>query len=450
MKKTTILVAVFMLMGIFTVTAAKPSSCPINSNTDFVYYSGSGASDLSQSWMVHFFDWWKGYNPDLDYQGLSGAQIDDCDFTAYPELDMYVQPGGDAYLAQKWIGADGKAVINDFIANGGSYFGACAGWYYAAGDYYWQDSYYDHSDLLGAYPGTVEGSIREIADWDGNPTYSVSALDNGLNALYWGGPTMGYEYTPAIVGELQASYVYGNLPAVVKYNNMLLTSVHLEAYENDGFTGLTTEEREANYRYLANLINEVAGTSFNVPEPPQPPTYECSDGIDNDGDLLVDFPADPDCESATDDSEEEIIIPPGPAFEDLFESGFDWTISGPGTSWELRTDQVYEGSFSAGIKRTGAGDPTYMEHAIDLTGYSSATFEYVRKLVGLDAADDFSAEYYDNGWVAVESLGSGSENGGFVQKSFSIPTSATALRFMCEAGAVSEGCWVDNVRVIAE
>jgi hypothetical protein len=30
---------------------------------------------------------------------------------------------------------------------------------------------------------------------------------------------------------------------------------------------------------------------------------ECSDGIDNDGDLLIDFPADPDCSSVVDDDE---------------------------------------------------------------------------------------------------------------------------------------------------
>ena len=62
--------------------------------------------------------------------------------------------------------------------------------------------------------------------------------------------------------------------------------------------------------------------------------------------------------------------------------------------------------------------------------------------------EDFSAEYLDGGWHAVEILGKDRENSGFVIKSFNIPTTATAIRFMCEAGAVSEGCWVDNVRII--
>ena len=36
---------------------------------------------------------------------------------------------------------------------------------------------------------------------------------------------------------------------------------------------------------------------------PPPPVSQCSDGIDNDGDLLIDFPADSGCIDATDDSE---------------------------------------------------------------------------------------------------------------------------------------------------
>ncbi len=43
-----------------------------------------------------------------------------------------------------------------------------------------------------------------------------------------------------------------------------------------------------------------------------PPTYQCSDGIDNDGDGLIDFPADPGCFSATD--QDETDIPPEPTF----------------------------------------------------------------------------------------------------------------------------------------
>ena len=43
-----------------------------------------------------------------------------------------------------------------------------------------------------------------------------------------------------------------------------------------------------------------------------PPTFQCSDNRDNDGDGLIDFPADPGCASRDDDDEFNIIIPPPP------------------------------------------------------------------------------------------------------------------------------------------
>jgi len=432
--------------------AKRPVSCPIKSTTDFVYYSGSGASKLSQSWMVHFLDWWKAQDPTIEYMDLSAVEVTACDMASFPDLDMYIQPGGNAYLAQRWIRDSGKLRINAFLDSGGSYFGACAGWYFAAGDYVWQDNYYQHANLLGVYPVAVEGSIREIADYDAGSGYAVTQLDNGHKALYWGGPTVGYEYTPAesVAGVVDARFQFRGLPAVVKYNNMLLTSVHLEAYENDGFTGLVTADREANYRYLAHSINETAGTGFFVPEDPEPPApKQCADGLDNDSDGLVDM-NDPGCSSTSDDDESDTSPYPDEVFFDVFEEGFTWTVSGEGSPWGIRTDNVLDGSYSAGVKRTGAGDLSFMEHTIDLSAYSVATFEYARKLVGLDVADDFSAEYLDGSWHTVEILGKGRENGGYVTRSFNIPTTATAIRFMCEAGAVSEGCWVDNVRIVAE
>jgi hypothetical protein len=49
---------------------------------------------------------------------------------------------------------------------------------------------------------------------------------------------------------------------------------------------------------------------FNSDQATTEPADECSDLIDNDGDLLIDYPADPGCESATDDSEANPGTPP--------------------------------------------------------------------------------------------------------------------------------------------
>ena len=97
----------------------------------------------------------------------------------------------------------------------------------------------------------------------------MTALGNGRNAIYYGGPTIGLQHTSlaSLAGEKTASFVSidGELPAVIIYGNLLLTSVHLEAFEGDESTGLGTADRIENYRYLATLINRVARTNFAVP-----------------------------------------------------------------------------------------------------------------------------------------------------------------------------------------
>ena len=162
---------------------------------------------------------------------------------------------------------------------------------------------------------------------------------------------------------------------------------------------------------------------------------------------------DPDCDSP-EDNDESFYSGPTEIFSDGFESGLSqWTTYGTGISWSQQADIVYEGSYSAGVKKTGAGADSYMESAsFDATGYSSVTLEYYRKLKGLDAADDFQVEYrnIDGNWQTVEHLTNGRENGGFVFKSYTIPDTANSIRVKCECGAVSEGCWLDKVRIVVD
>jgi len=52
--------------------------------------------------------------------------------------------------------------------------------------------------------------------------------------------------------------------------------------------------------------------SVFVPEEPPPPAVACGDGLDNDSDGKIDFPADPGCSSATDTDETDAPPPPAP------------------------------------------------------------------------------------------------------------------------------------------
>lgn len=430
-------------------------SCPIAPATEVVVYAGSGASALGQSWMRHFFDWWAAQQPEGSaspaYMFLSAAQVQACnlaDRAAYPALRLYVQPGGDAYLAQRALGAAGKARIAAFLAGGGAYFGACAGWYYAAGEYVWQGISYAHADLLGAYPSRIEGSIREIADFDVGTGYAITALAGGRRVLYWGGPTAGYAQTGTLLGTVRARLRYRNLPAAVSYGRMLLTSVHLEAFEGDGIAGLATTERESNYRLLGRWLNQTARTAFRVPPEPPPPAAACDDGQDNDQDALVDM-ADPGCASPSDRDERDALPAPREVLFDTFEEGLDWTPGGAGAPWTRRNGngEAYDGLYSAGAVATGGAST--ITRRFTLRGYNSATLSYVRRLQGIDAADEFRVSYFDGSWHVLEATARAAEDAGFRQMSFTLPVTATHINFRCLTNAPGEGCFVDNVRIVA-
>jgi hypothetical protein len=470
-------------------------ACPINSSTDIAVYGQTGTGgvgDLSRSWMVHFFDWWKAQDASVDYAILDAADVkSDCVLTSYPNLKLYVEPGGDAYKQQKALGAAGKSNILGFIDSGKAYLGTCAGFYYAAGDYYWQGSYYDWPYLLGRFP-TVEGSITSIADYEGEPPYAVTTLANGHHALYYGGPTRGWSQTPAThPGTAMSSFasIPGNLPAVIMNDNMLLTSVHLEAYENDGFSGLTTAQRVENYKWLASMINDAANTTFYVPaytqchdgidndgdgntdypadpgcasiEDDSEANPQCSDGLDNDADSYTDYPADPGCASVADDDETD-VSGPVQLFADDFETGglAAWTLSkaSGANDWTAATTNPYQGSYHAQGRPLSTTTPAAsMGKAVSTSGYGTVTVSYYRRLIGLDVADEYKAKWFDGtSWNVMEETGSVSANdAAYVHKQFVLPSAAGnnpafAIKFECTAGATSEYCRVDNVEITGE
>ena len=325
-------------------------------------------------------------------------------------------------------------------------------------------------------------------------------MSNGFNAIYYGGPTRGLRDTPntlPVGAEKIASFsaIPSELPALVKNDKMLLTSVHLEAFENDGITGLTTEQRVENYKLLANLINQAAETSFYVPAYTSPP--QCNDGIDNDGDTLIDYPADPGCSSASDTDETDPPItqcndgidndgdgyvdypadigcidssdndeynPPQPTtlFSDDFESGTlnSWTLTqvSGANYWTASTTNPYQGTWHANVKPMSTTEPaSSMEKGVGTTGYGTITVSYYRRLIGLDVADEFKAKWFDGStWNILEQTGSNSANdASYILKTFTLPSGAGnnpnfKIKFECTAGAVSEFCRVDNVLVTAQ
>jgi len=219
----------------------------------------------------------------LEAVSLSAAQLQDAGCGGSLEklgVKIFAMPGGNAYNAQKSVGATGRKNILSFIDAGGLYVGTCAGFYLASTGYFWEygqqgGGEFHWPNLLGRFP-EVEGAITTIHDDSGNPPYKLTGLDNGLKAIYWGGPTRGWRKTDATVPGttlLHYSDVPGNLTAAVhvkdtSHGNLLLFSVHLEAEPGVGIhdSGLTTEMQQANWQYRAQQIKQAAGLQVAIPQ----------------------------------------------------------------------------------------------------------------------------------------------------------------------------------------
>lgn len=61
-----------------------------------------------------------------------------------------------------------------------------------------------------------------------------------------------------------------------------------------------------------DVITKGANGHYPTVTPP-PPKAQCEDGVDNDGDGKIDYPADPGCSSATDNDETNVVVPPAQA-----------------------------------------------------------------------------------------------------------------------------------------
>lgn len=270
------------LLSLSASVAAEPSpsiaNCPVVSGVEVAIYGGSGPTSECKQWEASFYSWLG-----LKAVSLSAAQLKDpaCGGRlSQLGVKIWVQPGGNAYNTQLSVESVGKQHILNFIDAGGLFVGTCAGFYFAASSYFWQVGYPDGGqfkwpNLLGRFP-EVEGSITNIVDDYAHPGYKLTGLDNGLHAIYWGGPTRGWRNTPSAgaPGQVLLRYtdVPGNLMAATHVNgssgNLLLFSAHLEAIPGVGIsnTGLTKTMQLENWQYRGQQISAAAGLDLIIPE----------------------------------------------------------------------------------------------------------------------------------------------------------------------------------------
>jgi uncharacterized membrane protein YgcG len=146
-------------------------------------------------------------------------------------------------------------------------------------------------------------------------------------------------------------------------------------------------------------------------------------------------------------------------FSDDFESGTlgGWGISSASgaNNWTASSTNPYQGTWHAQSQPSSTTEPaSVIQRTISTGGYTGIVLNYSRRLIGIDAADEFQVEWYDGtSWTIVEQTAAGAaDDVSYVSQQFSLGSgannnSAFAIKFECTAGAVSEFCRVDNVLI---
>ena len=308
----------FITIGVTTVFCATiQHKCPITNSTNIIYSIVNGVGPASKIWVEDLLWWWQQEgDSSIDYMAVSNLDLQACDLASFPNLKIYINPGGDAYEQLTDMGVDGRDHIISFVKRDqkispSAYVGFCAGGYIAAHDYIWETMYegpgyynFEETPPLSIFPFSVEGSIVDINDDQygdqSGSKFRLVNVSNGHQMLYYGGSTFGYsgtvdptdpessQYDPDVEVLVYYSDFYGyqtaNIPAAWRYHNALMTSVHPEAdnctYSQDSDcppeNSVPVDQILQNRAWLCQYMNEAAQTSFRIPDVPVAPVFDTS------------------------------------------------------------------------------------------------------------------------------------------------------------------------------
>jgi hypothetical protein len=105
-----------------------------------------GPGEHSVFWTRSFLDWW-GESASWGRDGVvffdRVEQLNDCPpLASFPNLLLWVQPGGATDEQASALGPKGRDAILDYAARENAHVWAtCAGFYYSAGSYWWNNSF---------------------------------------------------------------------------------------------------------------------------------------------------------------------------------------------------------------------------------------------------------------------------------------------------------------------
>ena len=180
---------------------------------------------------------------------------------------ILIMPGGaDLYFCEKLNGT-GNQAIRQFVENGGTYIGICAGAYYACRRIFWAEDEGEAAICgereLGFYKGSARGpiypfikDINHVQAWC--KTVTIDWNGQHINVHYEGGPV--FEPDDDCDAIVLARYTdLPNQPAAILQCNVgkgtvILSSPHIEIYRNNRHMNLYRHNNDFYENHLQDAV----------------------------------------------------------------------------------------------------------------------------------------------------------------------------------------------------
>jgi glutamine amidotransferase-like uncharacterized protein len=488
---------VTVLLLVLVLAAATGSATVTPQVRDFAIYVDAGTWQPSIVAFENFLTW-----KNMTWQEIDAGTVNSYNLSQYYK-GIWI-PGGWAADYKRDIKDQGDANIRELVSRGGVYSGASAGAYYACDRVTWEGHTYPYT--LDLFDGDCVGPIDDIAPW---PDYVMTTMNinsshpanvyepSQRDVLYYGEPYFvpdaGQEMLPMAHYIVPSDPSAHGKPGIIGFNygsgRAVLLGPHLEVDEDNDRDGTTFGDElsdgpdGSDWPFLWTAMDWMLQQAITQAPPENPPPNDTTpptinsfsdspdpvtqpnnisfmaDVTDNFGvkSVLVEF-------DGANHTMSQLIAPvQSQLFFDGFEAGSfggNWKkycmVSGC-NNWTVATTNPYAGSKHAQVQQPGINKNATLEFNFTTEGYLNITLRYYRRLVGLDSVDSYYAQWWNGTkWQQLEAKADGSgsaDDPAYVYKSFILDSSANdnaafKVRFICEAGAVSEYCRVDNFELL--
>lgn len=182
--------------------------------------------------------------------------------------DLLVMPGGKSWIYLDSLGEKGAESIRQFVANGGSYFGTCAGAFYATARR--TDSQRDNEPYgIGLLDGTAyDGTALKTAPFKSgmmNIDYNLKNFKKDYRVLMLGGPAFIYSEEEAQRKNIQVLSTFEGFgkPAFITFNyekgRVLLSGPHGEIEEKKAYWGTYWKDPDSEWPVIRKMLAYLKG-----------------------------------------------------------------------------------------------------------------------------------------------------------------------------------------------